>query len=833
MKLIILILIFTSVMGAIFEQGYVSSSTISAHKIYRQDIKFNNNFTEIPKIVLSVIGYHSNYNTLDFFSRVTDITNEGFQLQVISDCEINEIRFNYLATEHKDVQTICNNIEVQKDQIDIKFITAFEEQPQVAAFLTGIHRKNQDDIILEIKSIDKNQVHLTTQSKAESSIGLCLLIGPQDVFNRKELPIMQISQGLPNTYFYGISSLSGITDKGVQLSLNQQYVENSYEIGLTLIEINPKHISKQEEADDNNKLSFDDLVDKFSPVQQQINTDIFQTETKTKINSIQITQEELDSESQINSISFIYPEQQDHQLYIEDEEQNLQSNQVDVQQIMTISESWLQHDLSVVDQSISQSQESLDSNQTQINEGQQFLTNLIKPQDYNTNSIDYEDYQSLNRQPENIVIVDSTQQIVDENDNKIENNQDFEFDNSNQMDSSIKYDIENEIENQIEEQIDSSQQQTVVEDLQQQMVEMQKEMQNLQQNSESTLSSEFDPFKIIEQQQFIVEQQKQLVEQQQQIILQYQRLFEEQIKQLSDKQPTSQMDVQQVDQELKGDTELQENKNEVTKQDSLENKAIQKENLQKKLEKDYVQQNQEDSQTEEKLQQNTQDQKYVLQDIPNLSLEYKNDLEKDLESFDRLKQKKDQIDEQQATKILKEITKDLQFDDKLEDTINQFEDGLNDVLQIKQRNVIESNLNNEFTNIASNKRVEFSNVLNKISNQNLQDVSNQVKNISLEEISEAIFPQEYEMEQAYIDWSMNQGFIKNRNDQVINQELVQQTIMQNQQSQEELQKQIEEFLELDNNDQQFSDPLFDDFHSFFSVNQQVKNNLRKRKVLNV
>ncbi|CAD8159825.1 unnamed protein product [Paramecium octaurelia] len=820
MKLIILILICTTVFGAIFEQGYVSSSAIPAHKIYRQDIKFNNNFAEIPKIVLSVIGYNSNYNTLDFFSRVTDITNEGFQLQVISDSEINEIRFNYLATEHKDVQTICNNIEVQKDSIDIKFNTAYEEQPQVAAFLTGIHRKNQDDIILEIKSIDKNQVHLTTQSKAESSLGLCLLIAPSDVFSRKELPIMQISQGLPNTCFYGISSLSGVTDDGIQLSLNQQQVENSFEIGLTLVEINPNYITKQEGEGDNNTVSFDDLVNKLSPEEQQANTDIFETGSKTSINGIQITQEELDSGSQINSISFIYPEQQ-QQLYIEDEEQNLSSAQEDGQEIMTISESWLQHDLSVVDSSEDQSEASLDSTQAQINEGQQFLTNLIKPQDYNTNSIEYEDFQSFNRQPENIAIVDSTQSIIDENYSR--NNQEFESENSISMDSSVSYDVENKIEDQIEEQIDSSQQQTVVEDLQEQIVEMQQEMQNLQQNSETNPSSELDPFKIIEQQQFIVEQQKQLVEQQQQIIQQYQRLFEEQVKMLSDKQPNN----EQGDQELEVD--IQEN----SKQEQLQNNPTQSENVQQNQETNQVESKQEESQNEEQLQQNTQDQKYVLQDIPKLSLEDKNDLEKDLESFDRLKQRKDQIDEQKATKILKEITQNLQNDDKLEDKFNQIEDGLSDVLQIKQSNVAESNQNNELTNTASNKRVEFSNVQNKLPTSELKDVSNQVENISLQEISEAIFPQEYEMEQAYFDWTMNQGFIKNRNDQSNNQELVQQSVMPNQQSQEELQKQIEEFLELDNNDSHLSDPLFDDFHSFFSVNQQVKNNLRKRKVLNV
>jgi hypothetical protein len=32
--------------------------------------------------------------------------------------------------------------------------------------------------------------HILTLTKAESSIGICLLVGPENVFTRKELPIM-------------------------------------------------------------------------------------------------------------------------------------------------------------------------------------------------------------------------------------------------------------------------------------------------------------------------------------------------------------------------------------------------------------------------------------------------------------------------------------------------------------------------------------------------------------------------------------------------------------------------------------------------------------------
>ncbi|CAD8045340.1 unnamed protein product [Paramecium primaurelia] len=805
MKLIILIHICTIVIGAQFEQGYVSSEKILAHKIYRQDIKFNNNFAEIPKIVLSVIGYHSDFNALDFFSKVTDITNEGFQLQVISDSDINQIKFNYLATEHQDVQTICNNIEVQKDQIDIKFNTPFEEQPQVAAFLTGIHRINQDDIILEIKSIDKNQVHLSTKSKAESSLGLCLLIGPQNLFSKKDLSIMQISQQIPNNQFYGISSLKGVTNDGISLSLNQKSVENLLDIVMTFVDINTEQIIKQEEDNNKNTVTLVDSQDKLNTYEQQEK----QADKQIKIKS---PQNELDQGSQINSISFIYPEQED-QLYIENEEQDLQQVQENVQEVMTISESWLQHDLSVLDQS----EESLDSNQAQINEGQQFLTNLIKPQDYNTNSMEQEDFQSQNIQPMNIAIVDSTQKIINENQKKVINNQELNYDNSLTMDSTLDYDIETKIENQIEEQIDSAQQQNVVENLQDQIIEMQQEMLNFQQNSESNVSSELDPFKIIQSQQFIVEQQKQLVEQQQQIILQYQRLFEEQIKIKSEKQTNNQLD-QQADQN--------QNQIEDSKQQQLQSKISQNQSTEQNLNPLQIDQNQEETQIQEQFDQNSKDQKYDLQDIPSLKLESQSNLEKDLESFNRVKKRKDEIDEQKANKLIQEFTEDLSNNKKLEVEFN-------DVLQIKQSNEISSNLDSEINSIVTNKRVEFSNIQKNMKTSYFQDINNQFENLNQEQIREAILPQEYEMEQAYFDLSLDQGFIETKNDQLIRQEFVQKSISQSQQSQEELQQKIEELLELENKDSHHSDTIFSDFHSFFQINQQITNNLRKRQLLNV
>ena len=53
----------------------------------------------------------------------------------------------------------------------------------------------------------------------------------------------------------------------------------------------------------------------------------------------------------------------------------------------------------------------------------------------------------------------------------------------------------------------------------------------------------------------------------------------------------------------------------------------------------------------------------------------------------------------------------------------------------------------------------------------------------------------------------------------------------------DIQRQIDEFLGLDGDDKNYNlsdfDPLLDDFHSFLSVNQKLRVNLRKRKVLSV
>ena len=69
-------------------------------------------------------------------------------------------------------------------------------------------------------------------------------MGPENVFTRKELPIMQISQGLPKNIFFGISSITGVAKDGIVMNLSQENVENSFELGLTIVEINESEITK-------------------------------------------------------------------------------------------------------------------------------------------------------------------------------------------------------------------------------------------------------------------------------------------------------------------------------------------------------------------------------------------------------------------------------------------------------------------------------------------------------------------------------------------------------------------------------------------------------------
>jgi hypothetical protein len=43
---------------------------------------------------------------------------------------------------------------------------------------------------------------------------------------------------LPNNVFFGISSIAGVSQDGITMDLRKENVENSFELGLTIIEIN-------------------------------------------------------------------------------------------------------------------------------------------------------------------------------------------------------------------------------------------------------------------------------------------------------------------------------------------------------------------------------------------------------------------------------------------------------------------------------------------------------------------------------------------------------------------------------------------------------------------
>ena len=60
-----------------------------------------------------------------------------------------------------------------------------------------MHRKNGEDVVLKVDTIDVGGVLIKTLYKAESSLGLCILVGPEEVFMAKQLPTLSISDGLP------------------------------------------------------------------------------------------------------------------------------------------------------------------------------------------------------------------------------------------------------------------------------------------------------------------------------------------------------------------------------------------------------------------------------------------------------------------------------------------------------------------------------------------------------------------------------------------------------------------------------------------------------------
>lgn len=73
-----------------------------------------------------------------------------------------------------------------------------------------MHRKNNEDVFIQVGTIEKDKVTLKTHSEAESSVGLCVLIGPETIFKTK------IANN-PTNNFVGLSSLKGKDEININL----------------------------------------------------------------------------------------------------------------------------------------------------------------------------------------------------------------------------------------------------------------------------------------------------------------------------------------------------------------------------------------------------------------------------------------------------------------------------------------------------------------------------------------------------------------------------------------------------------------------------------------
>lgn len=74
----------------------------------------------------------------------------------------------------------CDNIEVNQEELQINF-NAYDALPKVSAFLTGMHRKNGEDLILAVDRVEKDGVLIKT--RGESSVGLCIVVGPESLLS--------------------------------------------------------------------------------------------------------------------------------------------------------------------------------------------------------------------------------------------------------------------------------------------------------------------------------------------------------------------------------------------------------------------------------------------------------------------------------------------------------------------------------------------------------------------------------------------------------------------------------------------------------------------------
>ncbi|CAK77943.1 unnamed protein product (macronuclear) [Paramecium tetraurelia] len=170
------------------EIGLIQFEDLQPGKLQYQEIQFDQPFIRVPQVALTINSL-MNHNSQVYFSKIYNVTADGFTVGVLSGTE-QSLEYRYMAILDDRVQVNCLNFKV-KEIVFIPYLKQFVKVPKSWVFLTGV--RQQSNTFSFQQDIRNEGIMLKFQSIDTEILGVCVVAGAVDILQSRidDLPTFQ------------------------------------------------------------------------------------------------------------------------------------------------------------------------------------------------------------------------------------------------------------------------------------------------------------------------------------------------------------------------------------------------------------------------------------------------------------------------------------------------------------------------------------------------------------------------------------------------------------------------------------------------------------------
>ncbi|CAD8058121.1 unnamed protein product [Paramecium primaurelia] len=170
------------------EIGLIQFEDLQPGKLKYQEIQFDQPFIRVPQVALTINSL-MNHNSQVYFSKIYNVTTDGFTIGVLSGTE-QSLEYRYMAIVDDRVQVNCLNFKV-KEIVFIPYLKQFVKVPKSWVFLTGV--RQQSNTFSFQQDIRNEGIMLKFQSIDTEILGVCVVAGAVDILQSRidDLPTFQ------------------------------------------------------------------------------------------------------------------------------------------------------------------------------------------------------------------------------------------------------------------------------------------------------------------------------------------------------------------------------------------------------------------------------------------------------------------------------------------------------------------------------------------------------------------------------------------------------------------------------------------------------------------